>query len=142
MSRYIRFTKLKHLIFLNGGNLASVRNIARAPHRRCLYCTVPAGKYPVIPQFKYSYDTSLQNSNFQVSKKFRKNISVFIRLVFTIPKLFRTKFEMHMEKQKRQIDIWIVPFILLSFCDTILVRFLFFVSLWLFWIWFSKFEIL
>jgi hypothetical protein len=30
---------------------------------------------------------------------------VFIRLVFTIPKLFRTKFEMHIEKQKRQINI-------------------------------------
>jgi hypothetical protein len=30
---------------------------------------------------------------------------VYIRLVFTILKLFRTKFEIHMEKQKGQIDI-------------------------------------
>jgi hypothetical protein len=31
-------------------------------------------------------------------------MSVFIRRVFTILKLFITKFEMHIEKQKRQID--------------------------------------
>jgi hypothetical protein len=30
-------------------------------------------------------------------------MSVFKRRVFTIPKLFRTKFEMHMEKQKDKL---------------------------------------
>jgi hypothetical protein len=54
----------------------------------------------VIPYFKCSYDTILLNSNFQVPKKFRKNIPVFKELCVTISKLFRTKFEMHLEKQK------------------------------------------
>jgi hypothetical protein len=83
------------------------------------------GKYPVIPHFKCFYDTIFQNSNFQVCKNFRKNMFVFIRLVFTILKLFRTKFEMHMEKQKRQIYIWIVPFVLLFFVTLFLLDFSF-----------------
>jgi hypothetical protein len=86
----------------------------------------------MLLEFKCSYDTIFQNTNFQVSKIFRKNTSVFIRRVFTILKLFITKFEIHMEKQKKINSYMNSTIYTFVFRDTILAKFFFFVSLCLF----------
>jgi hypothetical protein len=58
---------------------------------------------------------------------------------FTIPKSLRTKFETQTKEQKRQIDMWTVLFVPLSFCGTIHVGYIFPASLCVFPICFWNF---
>jgi hypothetical protein len=76
----------------------------------------------------YSKNTIISLLKIQIYK-FLKNEYVFTRCGSTNPRDLGMKFEIHMKKQKRQTDVWIVSVLLLYFCDAVHVAFVFSVAL-------------